>query len=255
MKLRCVTWNIMDGGMDDGDDRRMREQMKLLAGLGAHVIAIQEAKGWAADGGRVRYIAEGLLGMRGFLAASSHHGCDLAVFVRESAGLRVIRELHVTGSPYWHGLAVVALRVPGYPRPVHAASVHLAPSSPELRLVEAEEIKLVAGAGDLIIGGDFNAAPGSDPLPEDAAGAERRKLDRRAAHALADAGLFDVGEVLGDTTSTVGQASQLAYRCDRWHTSLLTSTITSHKVTDGCDLSDHEPVAADFDLDAVSALA
>src|SRR5208283_916711 len=93
----------LHGGLDDDSDQRLLRQLALLAGVGADSRAFQESKGWRGESAdyRVLHLAERVLRMRGFLARSAHHGCDLALFVRESAGLRVIRQRHEQGPPYW----------------------------------------------------------------------------------------------------------------------------------------------------------
>jgi endonuclease/exonuclease/phosphatase family metal-dependent hydrolase len=204
------------------------------------------------------HLAEDLLGgMRGFLARSSHHGCHLGLFIRESSGLQILKEPHVQGHPYWHGVACVQAEVRDFGR-LQMASAHLAPSSPSIRTAEAEAFKLVAEAGPLIAGGDWNAVPVSDPDP-DLAGKDhehiRRKLDRTAARALEDSGLTDIGAYAQNLTPTVGYSSsgRLAYRCDRIYTNLSTRAIVSYEViTDVDDCSDHRPVAATFDLQAAA---
>jgi hypothetical protein len=68
MKLTFVAWNISGGGSDAGDDARLRRQMALLAALRPSAAAIQECKYWDGGNFRALYLAERLLGMRGFLA-------------------------------------------------------------------------------------------------------------------------------------------------------------------------------------------
>lgn len=255
MKLIFGTWNIK-GGIDAGDDARFRRQMALLAGLGLSAVAIQECKDWDErdESGPFRE-AERLLGMRGFLAPSAHHGCHLAVFVREGAGLRVVEPRHEQGNEWWHAVACVLVEAEGFPRPLQLASCHLAPSSPERRLAEAEAFALVEERGTLIAGGDWNALPAGDPEPPGPVrGKHRRKLDRRAAEALEELGLLDVGSHVQDATATVGHDSVLPYRCDRVYTSLPPEMITRYEVITNADAeSDHRLVVTEFDLSAVGA--
>jgi hypothetical protein len=79
------TYNLENGGLDGGRDDRLRRQLATLAAVNADAWAFQECKGWRTSGKQALFLAEGLLGMRGFLVPSSHHECDLAVFVREAA--------------------------------------------------------------------------------------------------------------------------------------------------------------------------
>lgn len=53
-----------------------------------------ECKHWDRDYHRVFHRAEQLLGMRGSLSPSSHHGCLLAIFIREAARLQVNPGIH-----------------------------------------------------------------------------------------------------------------------------------------------------------------
>jgi endonuclease/exonuclease/phosphatase family metal-dependent hydrolase len=257
LNLTFVTWNILSGGIADGDDTRLRRQLAILNACRPDVLALQELNDFDRDGDRLMHLAENLLGgMRGFLARSPH-GCHLGVFIRESAGLRVIRTRHEQRLPYWHGVACVEAEADGFGR-LLLASAHLAPSSPAQRQIEAEAFKLIAESGALIAAGDWNAIPASDPDPQPAGDEDehiRRKLDRGPARALEGAGLTDVGAHLGDVTPTVGHwsADKLAYRCDRFYTNLPAGMIASHQViTDADDCSDHRPVIAAFNLEAAA---
>ena len=101
--LTFGSYNLENGGLDASmRDGRLVRQLAMLADAHADAWAIQEAKHWAADGCHYLHFAEQRLGMRGFLAPSSHHGCDLAVFVRESSGITVVAQRHEVGQPYWH---------------------------------------------------------------------------------------------------------------------------------------------------------
>lgn len=256
MGLTFATWNLKNGGIDGGSDARLRRQLTVLAGFRPDVAALQECKHWDADAYRALYMAEQMLGMRGFLTPSAHHGCSLAVFVRESAGLRVTGQRHELGDPWWHGIACVLAEADGLPGPLQLASCHLAPSSPERRTMEAEAFTLVAERGPLIAGGDWNALPAGDPEPPGpVTGRPRRKLDRRAARALEETGLADAGACQGDTTPTVGHASTLAYRCDRVYTSLPSAAVTGHQVITSADEeSDHRLVIAELNLAAAAGI-
>jgi endonuclease/exonuclease/phosphatase family metal-dependent hydrolase len=253
MKLTYATWNTHSGGIDDGSDSRLRRQMALLASLSPAAVALQECKHWD----QALHLAERLLGMRGFLARSAHHGCHLAVFIREEAGLRVTEQRHEHGNEWWHGVACVLVEAEGFPQPLQLASCHLAPSSPARRLAEAEAFALVAERGPLIAGGDWNALPAGDQEPPGQDGGKRRrKLDRGPAEALEETGLLDVGAHARDATPTVGHASSLAYRCDRIYTSLPPDAITGYQViTTADDESDHRPVIAEFNLPEAASVS
>ncbi len=235
-----------DGG---GDDRRLARQLDLLARLNLSVLALQECKWWDRDGCRLLHRAERVLRMRGFLAQSNHHGCHIGLFVRTE--------------------------VDGYRRPLHIVGAHLAPSSPAIRLAEAETFSLLTGPGhDVIALGDFNAIPATGPDPE-LGGVPRikvrRKLDRRPAQAIEDAGFTDAGTQAGNRAPTVGftGSDRLANACDRIYTTLppqalagyqvvgadepgtgLAGAITGQALAAVRELSDHLPAAAVFTLDS-----
>jgi endonuclease/exonuclease/phosphatase family metal-dependent hydrolase len=249
VKLTFATWNTLTGGIDGGSDARLRRQLSLLASLSPAVVGLQECWHWDRDYYRLFHLAEHLLGMRGFLSPSPHHGCHLAIFIRPGAGLRVTQQRHEHGHPYWHGAARIVVETDGYPEPLDLGSVHLAPSSPTIRRVEAEALGLIANERPAILGGDFNALPASDPAPAAVAGRSRRKLDRGPAEALEEVGFLDVGAHFGDTIPTVGHSSDLPYRCDRVYTTLPAEAVTDYQVITSADgESDHRPVIAEFDL-------
>ena len=249
------SYNLLNGGFDDGRDGRLRHQLTVLADLDVNAWAFQECSGWRAAGGRALFTAERILGLRGFLVPSSHNGGDLAIFVRQAAGLRVLAERHETGHPYWHAVARLVVETPWPGRSLHLMSAHLAPSSPAIRLAEAEALALVAKEGLVIAGGDWSAVPASDPEPPlDGIdpGDARRELDRSAARAIEEAGFIDVGAHLVDLRPTVGHAGGLRYRRDRIYTTLPATAMVSYQVAIEYEpASDHRPIVATFDLDAV----
>jgi endonuclease/exonuclease/phosphatase family metal-dependent hydrolase len=244
------TYNLRDGGIDGGDDARLRRQLAVLAAARADAWALQECTGFTAHGCAALLAAEQALGMRAFLAASSHDGCDLAVLVRPAPHLAVTGVRHATGPPWWHGVARVTVQPAGMPGGLELASVHLAPSSPALRLIEAEALGLLARARPAIIGGDFNALPAGDPRPAGPAeGRWRRKLDRAPARALVESGFTDAGHLRRDLTPTAGHHGGLAFRCDRICATLPPEAVTGYQVITSLDAdSDHRPVLATFDL-------
>lgn len=249
MRLTVGTYNLQNGG----DGGRLGDQLDLLAVQEPDLLAIQEAKHWDRDGRKMLHWAADALGMTfRDLVTSNHHGCHLALFVRERDGLRVVQERHDPGPPFWHALGVVELQIPGRERPLFFINAHLAPGNPDLRTIEAQTLKLFRGR-DVILAGDINGvALGEKPStegvdPDHAAD----KLDARPALALRKAGLLDVAACWGDPTPTVGhtRADRLAYRCDQIHTTLPRSGIRGYGVVEEDEpLSDHRPVVAEFDL-------
>jgi endonuclease/exonuclease/phosphatase family metal-dependent hydrolase len=267
VRLTVASWNLKDGGLDHGDDARLRRQLDVMAGRGdVDVWLLQEAKGWSARGNLLLHRAADRLQMPArFLIPSGHHGCDLAMLVRERPGLRVVQERHDRAAPWWHALGHLELEVDGID--LHVLNVHLAPSAPSLREAEAEVFGLFR-TWRVIAGGDFNALPATGPVPDLAAIPEsdkvHRKLDQRAANAIQAAGFHDVGAHLDNDTPTVGHRTPgaLAYRCDRITSTLPPATYDTYEVLtlqqppyalDDPVLSDHCPVIATFTIDAAVA--
>ena len=220
--------DLMGGGIGNRSDVRLRRQLTLLADLDLDVAALQECKRRADDDSALLHLAEERFGMTGFLAESAHHGCHLAVFVRESAGLQVIEPRHERGYPYWHAVARVLVRAKGLPVPMYLASAHFAPSSLVIRLAKAAAFELIAQAGPLIPMGDINGMPLHDPDPRPSTrhpGHVQRKLDRSAAQALEDNGLVDVGARCADPTPSPpaalsGRSRGIAFPCSGGMTGL-----------------------------------
>jgi len=253
VKLIFGSYNLSAGGFDGGRDDRLRSQLDMMAEVGADVWALQECKYWKDNGNAAWLLAERTLGMRAYIAQSSHHDCNLAVLVRHGSGIMVHAERHEEGPPYWHAIARVSADIDGIP--ITFASAHLAPSTPTLRQVEAEAFWLLAKDARqeaLIVGADWNSVPANDPDP-DITGIDpehaRRKLDRSAARTIEATGLTDVAALIGDLTPTVGHDSGLYYRCDGVRTNIATSAITAYRVImETRPRSDHRPVVATFSL-------
>jgi endonuclease/exonuclease/phosphatase family metal-dependent hydrolase len=221
VRLRVGSWNLHNGGLNDGDDTRLRQQVAVLAGQELDLVGLQEAK-WGPRTGRLLHDVAHQLGMSGrFWVPSNHHGCDLVMLVRERAGLRVVEERHDTSGSWWHALGNLRLVVAGVGY-VEFLNTHLAPSSAGRREAEAESFGLFKSRPTIAVG-DFNARAASHDDPDDRGvdvAHAAAKLDRRAAKAMAAAGFVDVAADLaggGDRTPTVGHtgADRLAYRCDR----------------------------------------
>lgn len=248
-QLRVLTYNLMGGGIDAGSRARLSGQVHLLDRQRADVIALQEAKPWDED--LVAEIGD-QLGMTGYLMRASHYDCHQVLYVREPY-VQVVKTRHDTAPPWWVGLACLSVRVQGFDLTV--ASVHLAPSSPTVRLAEAETLQLLAQREEpSVVVGDFNGLAHCDPLPTRPPGRTnehyRRKTDRRAARAMA-ADFLDVATVTNDLTPTVGHAAgdRLAYRCDRIYTTLPADCIEDYWVLEEQrPASDHRPVMAVFRL-------
>jgi len=243
------------GCSGDGEDGRLTRQLALLSDVRADAWAFQGCSGWRDCGGRTLFLAEQILGLRGFLAPSSRPGGDLAVFVREP-GLRVTAERHEHGYPFWHGVARLVVATPWPGTSLQLVSADLAPSSPVIRLAEAEALAVIAEDGLVIAGGSWNALSAADPEPPlDGIdpGHGRRVLDRSAACALEETGFADVAAYLRDLRPTVGHDGGLRYRCDRVYSTFPVNAIVSYEVIEEYEpVTGHRPLVATFDLESAS---
>ncbi|RBQ12172.1 hypothetical protein DP939_44310 [Spongiactinospora rosea] len=252
MKLTVVSYNLKDGGIDDGNKKRFFAQIDRLAGLDADLIGVQEAKYWRKRRHGPLHEAADRLGMTGIMVRSNHHGCDTVILIRKQRGLRVIRTDHDRSGLRWHALAAAELAVEGRDRPLWFLNTHFAPSSPLLRQIEAETLDLFRDR-DAILVGDFNGAAAGETVtagPEVHPAKARRKADRGAAEAIEESGFIDIAALWGDATPTV---SDPPYRADRIYTTLPAKAVQHYQAIKEEDMeedphSDHFPVLGVFDV-------
>lgn len=248
------SYNWQGRNFDDEQDRdeALQRQLATLADRRADAWAFQGCSRWSLDGGRLLFQAEQILGLRGFLARSRRSADETAVFVRESGGIRVIAERHEHGHPFWHAIARLAVATPWPGVTFHLVSVHLAPTSPAIRLAEAEALAAIVEEGLMLAGGSWNAFSAADPEPSPAeTGYDRRVLDRSAAYALEEAGYIDAAGHLRDHRPTVGHAGGLRYRSDRIYSTFPAAAIMSYEVIEEYEpVSSHRPLVATFDLES-----
>ncbi|MGW4639528.1 endonuclease/exonuclease/phosphatase family protein [Sphaerisporangium sp. NPDC004334] len=261
--MLTVSWNLQDGGIDEGNASRLGRQLRLLADIGADVVLIQEAKHWLERGGRGVHMAEWMLGARVYLATAPRHGCHLAVLVRNGSNIEVLRSRHERHAPFWHAQARIFCKVAD--RKMIFASAHFSPFSPDLRVQEAQASSDLAGAVT-VLGGDFNdpalgetthwsGLPGYKAVRH-AAVDDPARQDERPARVLDQAGFIDVAAFLSDTrdqpelrTPTSGfSPTSVPIRCDRIYVSKpLRKTIRRYEVIEQ-EESDHHIVLAELDL-------
>jgi exodeoxyribonuclease-3 len=272
--LRVATYNLLHGGQDGGNRTRLDTALEILREAEPDVVALQEAKGFEREGGRLLFEVENRLGMRGQLALAPRTGQNTAVFVAPALGLLGFEadDLH-----FHHTAAIATLAAPGVAAEITVISVHLSPLSPETRLAEAAQLAGFAAPGSwTILAGDFNSPGPADPEPGDwgslPAHFRVRYLndagdasDRRAGARLGAAGFVDVAAELqtNDETSVPTRgfpdSEFVPFRSDQvLVTPPLATRAVTHKVLkdDRTDTaSDHYPVVVDFDLDRVGPTA
>lgn len=265
--LRVATYNLLNGGHDGDDPRRLYEALEVLREASADVVMLQEARGFDRDGARLLFEVERQLGLRGQLALAPHTGQNTAVFLAPRI------ELHsftVDAVHFHHAAAFAAVAVPGLTPELTLASVHLSPISPSARLAEAGHLAGL-GAPDrwTIVAGDCNSPGPQDPEPGDWKSLPThfrvrylddagQSSDRRALSLLAAAGFSDVADELGQsaepTVPTRGypDVEFVDFRADHVLASPpLAGRATSHRVLKEertHRASDHYPVVVEFDL-------
>src|SRR6476660_28939 len=117
--MGCVTWNLWHGGLPlDGGADRLAEQLAVLAGLGADVIVLAEARRWADDEDGRLHRAESELGLTGRISRSPRTGQHLAILSR-----RPVRAFQATDHGFCHSFAVAELA--GLAAPLRVVAVHL----------------------------------------------------------------------------------------------------------------------------------
>jgi endonuclease/exonuclease/phosphatase family metal-dependent hydrolase len=136
-------------------------------------------------------------------------------------------------------------------QPLHLVSTHLAPSSPSIRLAEAEAFGLLAGDEPVIAGGDWKCRARRRSRANCGCGAAAAQARSERRHRAGRGRIPRCRRPCRGPTPTVGHfgPDKLAYRCDRLYTTLPAETITGYRVLTEVDAeSDHRPVIAAFDL-------
>ncbi|MFD6912161.1 endonuclease/exonuclease/phosphatase family protein [Streptomyces virginiae] len=223
--VTVLCWNLKRNGA--GDTTKRRRAHELLASLDPHLVLRQEMDGAAADGNRIMYEVEAVLGLRGWLGPRA---CT-AVFANPTLfqPLRVCEDV----GPVWvHPPTVAVFRfTPGGSQslPLVVASYHLNHASATTRQAEVERLtkwadrKWTMPDGErmlmpALMGGDNNSYPvpgleGDLPLPDLEQIADRphrlhrshigrdgqRLLDTCPDEALRTAGLEDVARYWANT--------------------------------------------------------
>lgn len=164
--VTVLCWNLKRNGA--GDTTKRRRAHELLASLDPHLVLRQEMDGAAADGNRIMYEVEAVLGLRGWLGPRA---CT-AVFANPTLfqPLRVCEDV----GPVWvHPPTVAVFRfTPGGSQslPLVVASYHLNHASATTRQAEVERLtkwadrKWTMPDGErmlmpALMGGDNNSYP------------------------------------------------------------------------------------------------
>ncbi|WP_433860173.1 endonuclease/exonuclease/phosphatase family protein [Streptomyces kronopolitis] len=232
MQITILCWNLEHNG---GSHIARFQAHERLRSLNPHLVLRQEMWGSDADGQRILYELESILGMRGWLGPRS----STAIFT-DPAVFQPVRTWD-TGPMWVQPPTALTLRYRPAPvdsMPLAVASYHLNYASPTNRMAEAEWLSTWADKyqtavdGEAyrlpaLLGGDTNSYP-EPGLPKDPAlpkldeiqdrphrlhrsyvGPDgRRRMDTRPDEALRTAGLEDVARYW--STASGGCAAAVA---------------------------------------------
>ncbi|MFC9740470.1 endonuclease/exonuclease/phosphatase family protein [Streptomyces noursei] len=62
--MRAVIWNLYLGGVDGASEKRLKDQVKILLGLGADIVCLPECNRWDEDGERRLWWVADTLGLQ-----------------------------------------------------------------------------------------------------------------------------------------------------------------------------------------------
>ncbi|MFF8991166.1 endonuclease/exonuclease/phosphatase family protein [Streptomyces sp. NPDC014983] len=274
-ELRAITYNLLTGGLDAGDDTRLRAQTEMLAHLTPDILSLQECTGWTnrhlcqvADA--LGMVPVGMARSRVRRVPDPYNGT--ALLIRDSS-VRLMDWWIVGEGDFHHALIRAQLR------PVAAGSdpssdftvfaTHFDWSSGAARLDEARMLTDYGGPfpgaprGALLLG-DLNTPdrhPDWSLVPRNLHSRYRLvspdghfgRADRRAVQVLLESGWQDPQMLFGDPeAASVGYYypnEPVLLRLD--YTLVSGLVVTSYAIYDtpaARGLSDHLPVVLDVDV-------
>ncbi|MEU2305141.1 endonuclease/exonuclease/phosphatase family protein [Streptomyces misionensis] len=273
IRLRAMTYNMLNGGLDAGTDTRLRAQTDMLASLTPDILSLQECTGWTNH--HLSWMAR-TLGMVPVAMVPSHvrrvpspsNGTSLLI---RSSTVRLIDWWSVGEGTFHHALIRALLRPaavgddPSSDFTVFAT--HFGWSSGDARLTEARMLTDFGGPfpgaprGALLLG-DLNT-PDRDladwsRVPENLQSRYRLvrpdgtfgAADRRAVQVLLNSGWQDPQTIFGDhEAASVGYFWETEQEPGRLDYTLITGMEAVgygiHDTPDARKLSDHLPVWCD----------
>ncbi|MEO3972471.1 endonuclease/exonuclease/phosphatase family protein [Streptomyces sp. CAU 1734] len=281
--LRAVTWNLRCGGIDDGSERRLRAQGRILAGLRPDLLALQECTHWdEQEERRLLWMCRNL-GMEAVHMARSRvgDGRNHTTLLYRPSALRLVGRRTLGDQVFHHALIRARLRPVAAGEADHsdflALATHLAHTDGETRLREARWLTDYAGAfpgtpGRALLLGDLNCSGVYDTDPPDwslvphnlhsryrrvTADGRFGAMDRRAVRVLLASGWTDPQTFTRHPrTPTVGYAyanEPVPLRLD--HILVRDLPVTAYRTHDTPEAraaSDHLPVVLDTHLTAGS---
>jgi endonuclease/exonuclease/phosphatase family metal-dependent hydrolase len=278
--LRCMVWNLLNGGVDKGNEARMIDQLHLIAVCKPDVLCLPEATFWSAHEQRLLRLAVGTLGMRVVTLAKTRVGDGkngTALLYNPQAVRLVNWRLRAVGV-FHHALIEATFRPKGAPddesQDFDVFATHLNPMNGEARLNEVSGWLTDRGGAfpgrpsRSVALADFNT-PDREPLGGWAAVPQnlhrRYRLvnpdgslgdtDQRAVRVLLHSGWQDPHDVLGLTRPpTVGHYyinERVPWAIDYALTvGMEPVQVWTHPFDEGFHLSDHLPHFVDVRLAA-----
>ncbi|WP_261399363.1 endonuclease/exonuclease/phosphatase family protein [Streptomyces misionensis] len=107
-----MTWNLYLGGLDNGDDKRLRAQTEILVGLSPDVLCLQECMGWDAHDERILFQTADALGMAPVRMARSRigDGRNYTALLYRPSSLRLMGQRTLGEGTFHHALIRARLR-------------------------------------------------------------------------------------------------------------------------------------------------
>jgi len=175
MRIRAVTWNLLNGGIDDPSEARFRKQATILRDLGPDLLALQECRWWDAEGERRLLWMASFLHMTPVIMQRSHlgDGTNHTALLYNPSRLALIDRQTLGVRAFHHALIRARLRPVGSSNPnddLLALATHLSWVDGDTRLSEARWTTDYAGPfpgmpGNAIYMGDLNC-PHPDDTPD-----------------------------------------------------------------------------------------
>ncbi|MGC0422633.1 endonuclease/exonuclease/phosphatase family protein [Embleya sp. AB8] len=213
---RCAaTYNVLDGAWEDPEGL-----VRVLAGLGADVIALQECRGWDEEHHARLHEVASALGMQALFAPSGSNRCHIVLLYHPETFHLDDWTPDAAEGRFQHTLLRARLTVHATDEKLTVLATHLSPLGGATRAVEAGWLTQYAEPGrSAVLLGDLNTIGAGDPEPDWTRfpphlysrhrtilpNGEWGPADRRAMHILVGAGWTDpFAEPGREFTPTVG---------------------------------------------------
>ena len=175
MDLGFLAWNLLNGGLDGLDDRRLRGQAEVIRSEQPDIVGLSECTNWLRDEKRALGLFLDLTGLSvaGIEPSRAGDGANTTALLYNARTVELIRSERREDHLFHHAL------IRGLFRPLGATTdddrfdayaTHLVHSDGDSRLIEARRFTDPAGPfpgrpGRAAVLGDFNCPDPSDPEP------------------------------------------------------------------------------------------